>query len=202
MPRTPNAARAWQRGAGTLLIALGAALLLAAGTSAARAMLARDLARARWAEIEAERAAAGGRLAAKKAAREGIARGTPVARLLVPRLDLDEVIVEGVGDVELYAGPGHMIGSALPGERGNSVVSAHRDRHFRSLGEVVVGDTIRTESDAGDVVWTVMRVRVVSANTPVLRSSRTPLLTLTTCWPIRYFGSAPDRLIVEAVPIG
>ena len=197
-----SGAGAWQRRGGTLLVAVGATLLLTAGASAARATLARDAARARWAELEAQRAVAGGRLVAKPGAREVIARGTPVARLTVPRLGLDEIVVEGVGDAELYAGPGHMIGSALPGQRGNSVVSAHRDRHFRSLGGVVVGDTIHTEGDAGDVAWTVTRVRVVSADARVLRSSRTPLLTLTTCWPIRFFGSAPDRLIVEAVPIG
>ena len=192
----------WRRRAGTALVAVGAVLILTAGTSAARGMFARDAARARWAELEAQRAADGGRIAARPGARLTVARGVPVARLVIPRLALDEIVVEGVGEAELYAGPGHMAGSALPGERGNSVVSAHRDRHFRSLGRVVVGDTIHTESDAGDVAWTVTRLRVVAADAPVLRTSRTPVLTLTTCWPIRYFGSAPDRLIVEAVPIG
>ena len=192
----------WQRRAGTALVAVGVLVVLTAGASVARAMLARDAARARWAELEAARAVDGGRLAVKPGARLTIARGMPVARLVIPRLALDEIVVEGVGDAELYAGPGHMTGSVLPGERGNSVVSAHRDRHFRSLGRVVVGDTIHTESDAGDVAWAVTRVRVVNADAPVLRVSRTPVLTLTTCWPIRYFGSAPDRFIVEAVPIG
>ena len=192
----------WQRRAATALVAVGALLVLTSGASVARAMLARDAARARWAELEAQRAVNGGRLAVKAGARLTTARGMPVARLVIPRLALDEIVVEGVGDAELYAGPGHMAGSVLPGERGNSVVSAHRDRHFRSLGRVVVGDTIHTESDAGDVAWTVTRLRVVNADAPVLRTSRTPVLTLTTCWPIRYFGSAPDRLIVEAVPLG
>jgi len=192
----------WQRRAGTALVGLGALLILTAGASVARGMLARDAARARWAEFEAQRAVDGGRLAVKPGARLTIGRGVPVARLVIPRLALDEIVVEGVGEAELYAGPGHMAGSVLPGERGNSVMSAHRDRHFRSLGRLVVGDTIHTESDAGDVAWTVTRLRVVNADAPVLRVSRTPVLTLTTCWPIRYFGSAPDRLIVEAVPIG
>jgi sortase A len=94
-----------------------------------------------------------------------------------------------------------MTGSALPGESGNAVISAHRDRHFRSLGRLVVGDTIVTESDGGQTAWTVARVRVVSADAPVLRTSATARLTLTTCWPIRFFGTAPDRLIVEATPL-
>jgi sortase A len=191
----------WQGHIATALIAVGVVALITAGASVARGSIARDSARARWAELEAQRAVASGRATTARDPRSVIARGAPVARLVVPRLGLDEIVVEGVGDAELLAGPGHMTGSPVPGGRGNSVVSAHRDRHFRTLGRVVVGDTIYTESDAGDVAWTVTRVRVVDDNAPVLWSSRTPTLTLTTCWPIRYFGSAPDRLIVEAAPI-
>jgi len=95
-----------------------------------------------------------------------------------------------------------MTGSALPGEAGNSVISAHRDRHFRTLGGLAVGDTVLTESAAGSARWVVAKIRVVDAEAPALRASAKPLLTLTTCWPIRYFGSAPDRLIAEAVRIG
>jgi sortase A len=110
--------------------------------------------------------------------------------------------VEGVGDEALRAGPGHMSGSALPGAPGNSVISAHRDRHFRALGQVAVGDTVVTDGHAGRTVWTVTRIRVVDAEAPALRTSESPRLTLTTCWPIRYFGSAPDRLLLEAEPVG
>ena len=203
--RIPSLARgplgSWQRTAGSALIVIGSVALLTAGTTAARGAIARDEARSRWADLEAERAAAGGRRAATGARREAIARGTPVARLVAPRIGLDEIVVEGVGDAELRAGPGHMTGSAIPGESGNAVISAHRDRHFSTLGQLVVGDTILTESDAGDVAWTVNRIRVVDADARVLRATKTTTLTLTTCWPIRYFGSAPDRLIVEAVPV-
>ena len=203
--RIPSLARgrwgSWQRTAGSALIVLGSVALLTAGTSAARGAIARDEARSRWAELEAERAAAGGRRVATGARRVTVARGTPVARLVAPRIGLDEIVVEGVGDAELRAGPGHMTGSAVPGESGNAVISAHRDRHFSTLGKLVVGDTILTDSDAGDVAWTVKRIRVVGADARVLRATQTPTLTLTTCWPIRYFGSAPDRLIVEALPV-
>jgi sortase A len=94
-----------------------------------------------------------------------------------------------------------MIGSVLPGERGTSVISAHRDRHFRALAGIAVGDTIATESGGGVVTWRVARIRVVDAEEATLRESGSPTLLLTTCWPIRYFGPAPDRLIVEAVPL-
>ena len=133
-------------------------------------------------------------------ARWSEARGTPVARVVVPRLGLNEVVVEGVGNDELRAGPGHMIGSALPGDSGTSVISAHRDRHFHALGGIALGDTVVTESARGTVVWRVSRIRVVNADDPALDGRTTPTLMLTTCWAIRYLGPAPDRLIVEAVP--
>jgi LPXTG-site transpeptidase (sortase) family protein len=196
----PTGRRA-RRTASTLLVAGGALFLVVSATSIARAAIARDAARSHWAELEAGRVVAGARLRAGGASGWTKARGTPVARLVIPRVGLDEVVVEGVGDDELRAGPGHMTGSALPGDSGNAVISAHRDRHFHPLGRVVVGDTIVTESDYGTVTWTVARLRVVDADAPVLRTSATPLLTLTTCWPIRYFGPAPERLIVEATPV-
>jgi sortase A len=179
------------------LIAGGAMLLVASAASIARGAIARDAVRARWAEIEAQRSVAGARLATT-GARWSAARGTPVARLAIPRLGLDEVVVEGVSDDELRAGPGHMIGSALPGDSGTSVISAHRDRHFHPLASAAVGDTVITDSERGTVRWIVSRIRVVKADDSALHATVAPTLLLTTCWPIRYLGPAPDRLIVEA----
>lgn len=191
-----------RRIASTVLIAGGSVLLAASAASAARGALARDAARTRWAALEASRAATGARASLAGGMPWTAAPGTPVARLIIPRLGLDEVVVEGIGEDALRAGPGHMTGSALPGDSGNAVISAHRDRHFKGLGALAVGDTVITESAIGNVKWIVSRLRVVTADAPALRTSATPLLTLTTCWPIRYFGSAPDRLIAEAVRIG
>jgi len=196
--RWPRSTRRVVSGA---FIGVGAVLLLGAGASVARGALARDAARAEWAALEAQRAARGARLTVQRGEGWVARRGAPVARLVIPRLTLDEIVVEGVGDAELRAGPGHMTGSAVPGDAGNSVISAHRDRHFRSLGRLVVGDTIVTESDRGRVTWTVSDVRVVGAEAPALRATTTPRLTLTTCWPIRYFGPAPERLILTASPV-
>ncbi|HTK50473.1 MAG TPA: class D sortase [Gemmatimonadaceae bacterium] len=188
-----------RRAASSALIVSGALLLIGSATSVARGAIARDAARARWAEIEAARAVAGAKLSTG-GARWSEGRGTPVGRLTIPRLGLDEVVVEGVGDAELRAGPGHMIGSVLPGDSGTSVISAHRDRHFHALGGIAVGDTVVTESAHGTVVWKVTRMRVVNAEDSALEARTTPTLMLTTCWPIRYLGPAPERLIVEAVP--
>jgi sortase A len=129
-----------------------------------------------------------------------IRRGSPVARLLIPAIDLDEIVMEGVGPIELNGGPGHFPGSVLPGDSGNAIVSAHRDRHFRRMGELVVGSRIRTETRSGATDWVVTERRVVSRDTPALFEASEVTLTLTTCWPIRYFGSAPDRMLIVAKP--
>lgn len=127
--------------------------------------------------------------------------GAPVARLRIPRLQLDEIVLEGVGGDALNAGPGHLPGSAFPGEQGNSVISAHRDRHFSRLGGIQVGDTVVTDVGRSETRWVVVSKRVLPADAPALFRTAGATLTLTTCWPIRYFGSAPDRLIVTAKPL-
>lgn len=135
-----------------------------------------------------------------KSGRE-IRRGAVVARLVIPAIDLDEIVLEGVGPMELNGGPGHFPGSVLPGEAGNAIVSAHRDRHFRRFGELGVGSRVRTETRNRTVEWVITERRIVSRDTPSLFEQRDATLTLTTCWPIRYFGSAPDRLLLVAKPV-
>lgn len=163
-----------------------------------------DAARRQWEEQQAHATVA----AARERASRGsagllipVAAGAPVARLWIPRIRLDEVVVEGVGDDELNAAPGHLPGSAIPGVRGNSVISAHRDRHFSRLDELQIGDTIRTETSQSRGSWVIVGRRVVGKDTPALFQTKEPMLTLTTCWPVRYFGSAPDRLILSAKPV-
>jgi LPXTG-site transpeptidase (sortase) family protein len=129
-----------------------------------------------------------------------IRRGTPVARLTIEAIGLDEIVLEGVGPVELNGGPGHFPGSVLPGGTGNSILSAHRDRHFRRVGELAVGAKLRTETRRGVVDWVVTERRIVSKDTPSLFEESKETLTLTTCWPLRYFGPAPDRLLIIAKP--
>lgn len=189
--------------AGRLLVAAGSLTCLWAAAEWTRGALARDRARTAWEAREARAAV----LAASTMSVGGPRRalrpppGTPVARVTIPRLRLDEVVVEGVNDDALAAGPGHMPATPLPGEPGNAVLSAHRDRHFSVLADIALGDTIVTESDAGRATWVVTRRRVVHRDARVLKQGPTPELTLTTCWPIRWLGSAPDRLIVTAKPV-
>ena len=164
--------------------------------------MARDRARSEWEAAEARRAVAAAAALPLSGMGRGETPGAPVARLLIARLGLDEVVVEGVGERSLRAGPGHLPGSVLPGEAGNAVLSAHRDRHFSRLDELVVGDSVTTTAAGRTVRWRVVRRRVVDREAPTLFSSSEPRLTLTTCWPVRYLGPAPERLIVSLEPAG
>ena len=188
-----------------MLVAAGSLACLWAVAGWTRGALARDRARTEWESRDARAAvAAASRIAIPGGpATAGLKPppGTPVARLLIPRLGLDEVVVEGVDDPSLNAGPGHMPSTPLPGAPGNSVLSAHRDRHFHPLADIATGDTIVTETDAGTATWVVTARRVVHRDARVLKQGPTPELTLTTCRPIRWCGPAPDRLIVTAKPV-
>jgi sortase A len=177
-------------------------LLTAAAADAAAGALARDRARAEWDRLMARQAVESVERAVTSSTALGpVKRGAPLARLRIPRLGLDEIVVEGVGDDELRAGPGHLPGSAMPGNSGNAVISAHRDRHFRNLDELAVGDTVITETIAGRTAWVVTKRTVVRRGAPALYSTTEPVLTLTTCWPVRMLGPAPDRVLYEARPV-
>lgn len=188
---------------GYALFCLGGASAAFAGGRYALGEIQRQDARRAWNEREAQVVVA---LARSKADATQWTRelmpGAPVARLRIPRLQLDEIVLEGVGDNALNAGPGRLTGSAFPGEKGNSIISAHRDRHFSRLGGIQVGDTVVTETGWSETRWVVVSKRVIDADAPALFRTSDATLTLTTCWPIRYFGSAPDRLIVTAKPLG
>lgn len=180
-----------RRTLGVLLCATGAVLLLAVGFDYARGAVLRQRVRQAWNEVKLDGAWKRGPLA----------KGDPAGRITIPAIGLDEVVIEGVDPAELDVAPGHIPGSALPGAPGNAIISAHRDRQFHGLEHVVLGDTIITESAAGRRTWVVVARRIVERGEPALFNTADPTLTLTTCWPIRYVGPAPDRLLISARPV-
>jgi sortase A len=186
-----------------MLLVAGGALVTHASARYASAAVLRDQLHRQWSAEQArlEVAQIQGRVLSGEVA-ERIVAGTPVARLRIPRLGVDEIVVSGVDDALLDAAPGHLPGSVLPGDRGNAVISAHRDLHFRPLGQLRLGDTVYTELGRRRVGWRVSDIKVVHRTAPALFETDSPALTLTTCWPIRYVGPAPQRLIVTAVPLG
>jgi sortase A len=108
-------------------------------------------------------------------------------------------VVEGDGAGELRRGPGHLIGTAMPGGNGNCVIAGHRDTHFRVLKDIRAGDDIVLQTDRGQFLYRVRHTQVVTPNnTSALRPTATAELNLITCYPFHYVGSAPERFVVEA----
>ncbi len=180
-----------------MLVTTGLIILTVIGVQLLRGAIARERARAGWTTMMS--AASISSVPSLNMTR--VSAGAPVVRVIIPSIRLDEVVVEGLSDKDLWAGPGHMPGTVFPGENGNSVISAHRDRHFHRLDDLRVGEMVETQTPTMNVMWRVTTRRVVSRDARVIRESSEPMLTLTTCWPTRYLGPAPDRLIITAVPV-
>jgi sortase A len=127
------------------------------------------------------------------------APGTALGRLEIPRLRVSAIVRAGSDSRTLRLAVGHIGGTALPGEPGNVGLAAHRDTFFRRLGDIRADDVIRVVTPEGTYVYRVEGTRVVDPHdTWVLDPTGDPALTLVTCYPFRYVGSAPRRFIVRA----
>ena len=135
----------------------------------------------------------------------GPREGELVARLAIPRLDADLAVFEGTSDDVLQRGPGHLSGTALPGgagRDGNCVIAGHRDSFFRGLGRLRPGDVVRLRTVGGERVYRIRERRIVApSRTSVAAPGGRPLLTLITCYPFDWIGSAPYRLVLVAEPV-
>lgn len=126
----------------------------------------------------------------------------PVARLRVPGRHAEAYVLAGASGRTIAFGPGYMFGTAQPGERGNSVIGAHRDTHFAFLQWVRNGDLIELDTQGGTTVrYRVSNTEVVNkSDTRVLaQGSRTRELTLITCYPFNALkAGGPLRYVVTA----
>ena len=125
--------------------------------------------------------------------------GAAVGRIEIPRLGVSAVVRAGSDARTLRLAVGHIPGTALPGERGNVGLAAHRDTFFRRLGEIRADDEVRLVTAEGTFIYRVQGTQVVNpSDVWVLDSTDAPALTLVTCYPFTYVGSAPRRFIVRA----
>ena len=123
----------------------------------------------------------------------------PEAVLEIPRIGLEAPVFEGTDDLTLNRGVGWISGTAHLGQSGNVGIAGHRDGFFRGLKDVVVGDSIQLKTTEGTKTYRVDQIRVVKPNNiQVLENRAVPTLTLVTCYPFYYVGSAPLRYIVRA----
>ena len=125
-----------------------------------------------------------------------------IGRLEIPRLKLAVMVREGADESTLRRAVGHIPGTALPGNAGNVGLAGHRDTFFRSLRNIRKNDMIELETTAGTYRYLVNSTQIVTPrDVSVLKASGGDTLTLVTCYPFYYVGSAPRRFIVHATQV-
>jgi sortase A len=125
-------------------------------------------------------------------------RGAVVGELLVPRLHLAVMVFEGDDDGILKVGAGHIPTTPLPLQVGNVGIAAHRDTYFRPLRLIRPNDAISFKTPTGTFHYTVTNTEIVQPSDIQILARSNQDLTLVTCYPFYYVGSAPERFIVHA----
>ncbi|WP_044640772.1 class D sortase [Risungbinella massiliensis] len=127
--------------------------------------------------------------------------GQEMGELVLPQLGAILPIVEGADEDSLEKGVGHYIGygTVNPGETGHVVLSGHRDTVFREVGKLKIGDRLYVRSYQKVYVYQIRKTWITHAEdlTVIVPYSK-PILTLTTCYPFDFVGSAPDRYVIQA----
>jgi sortase A len=125
-----------------------------------------------------------------------------IGRLEIPRLNLSVMVREGADEGTLSRAVGHIPGTALPGKIGNVGLAGHRDTFFRALRNIREDDAIEFETVHGAYRYVVTSTKIVTPrDVSVLAASGGENLTLVTCYPFYYVGSAPKRFIVRAAQV-
>src|SRR6201987_5291688 len=123
----------------------------------------------------------------------------PLAVLHISKFDLRVPVLEGTDELTLNRGVGHISGTARPDEEGNIGIAGHRDGFFRVLKDIGSGDTIELQTTRATDHYIVDQIVLVRPDdVSVLQPRSVRSLTLVTCYPFYFIGSAPQRYIVHA----
>ncbi len=140
--------------------------------------------------------------AALASASGGSAQLLPAALLRIRRVGLEVPVYAAATERNLNRGAGLVAGTALPDSDGNIAIAAHRDGYFRALQGVVVGDVVELESLSRRREYRVTALTIVEpTDLWPLHETDLPAITLVTCYPFYFVGSAPQRYIVRAVAV-
>jgi sortase A len=124
----------------------------------------------------------------------------PVAKIEVPRLGKSVIVLESASGEAMAFGPGHVSQTPYPGQKGTSIIAAHRDTHFAFLKDLALGDEILiTNREGKEQSFIVSETKVVAWN----QSGIDPLegrarVALVTCYPFEAITPGPLRYIVYA----
>jgi sortase A len=123
----------------------------------------------------------------------------PLGILHIPKIHLEVPVFDGTDELTLDRGVGRISGTAHIGQPGNLGIAGHRDSFFRALKDIRPGDAVELELPGRTDAYVVMQIHVVKPeDTKVLEPTPTATLTLVTCYPFYFVGSAPERYIVTA----
>lgn len=126
----------------------------------------------------------------------------PIALLRMPGIGLEVPVFDDISERNLSRGAGWIPGTASPNAGGNMAVAAHRDQYFRALKDVAVGDLLELESLSGTRNYRVESLTIVEPEDLwPLDPADVDTVTLVTCYPFYFIGSAPQRYIVQAVAV-
>jgi sortase A len=191
-------ARSWTRKAGAVAATAGALTLMYVGFVLAEAKTFQ----ATFHLSDAPSAVAIAASSSSSTAAAAIPDGTGLGELRIPRLGMNIVVAQGDSRNVLRRGAGHLADSPWLGQAGNIVLAGHRDTVFRSLRDIKVGDVINVVSPDEQAWYQVASTVVVAPDDlTVLQPSAGNTLTLVTCYPFGFFGSAPNRFVVRATEI-
>lgn len=133
------------------------------------------------------------------AAEPAASRDLPIAVLRIDGVGLEVPVFADVSENNLSRGAGWIPGTARPNDGGNMAIAAHRDRYFRPLKDVKVGEHLDLLSLTGEQRYRVTEVMIVEPeDTWVLDQGSADAVTLVTCYPFYFVGNAPQRYIVRA----
>lgn len=122
--------------------------------------------------------------------------------LKIPALAETYPIIEGTDEEMLVKGVGHYPTTAVPGGNEQILLSGHRGTVFQRLGELQAGDRFIVEMGYGHFEYEMRTSEIVSAeDTTVITPRGEEMLTLSTCYPFSYIGTAPERYIIYAYPV-
>lgn len=128
--------------------------------------------------------------------------GEAAGMLVIDKIEANLPIVEGTNEDDLKKGVGHYKGTAYPLEEDQIMLSGHRDTVFRRMGELEIGDILTVRMPYGDFDYEIVNTKIVSADDrTIIVPHDEETLTVSTCYPFRYIGNAPDRYIIDAKPI-
>ncbi len=125
----------------------------------------------------------------------------PISRLDVPGLGIDRIVLAGASGSSLAFGPGHLFGTSLPGQQGNTVIAGHRDTHFRFLKDIQPGELIQLQSLSGRTIEYEVSETIIAheKQAQYLANTSDNTLTLITCYPFNAIHpGGPLRYLVIA----